>query len=329
MSLQKAQRAVRNLGGFTGGTSRLARPPAVLEEPDVRPGSGCPRFVAQYRDYSDGAVTFGPNEDLTQLLVLHDGTELTVVDFPSFTEQSTDSPLFSDATGLIDVNPLGVGPDGRIWWAERDEQPTSVDFTVWYMDPGNIGSRSSPYSVGSGTASSIPSWTAVLDLANNNLIVLFARTFTMTLLVQVVDMDTEVQTDFGPYDITGLFLSMTGTRATLTPDGAVWFIHDAFPHGVGRWHPDDGVQVVSGLTDGVRGTSQGLLARPDSSVWAVMTSGGSDSNGIALGPDLSITTEPCMDFPFTGVLSSVTDATAEAAVVNPFYIQWGEFWAYE
>lgn len=32
-------RAVRNLSGFAGGSSRLARPPAVLEEPDVRPPS--------------------------------------------------------------------------------------------------------------------------------------------------------------------------------------------------------------------------------------------------------------------------------------------------
>lgn len=39
MSLIRAQRAVRNLGGFAGGTSRLARTPTVLEEPDVRPGA--------------------------------------------------------------------------------------------------------------------------------------------------------------------------------------------------------------------------------------------------------------------------------------------------
>lgn len=286
----------------------------------------CPRFVAHYRDYTDGAVTFGPNEDLTQLLVLHDGDQLTVVDYPSFTEQSTDAPLFSDASGLIHVNPLGIGGDGRIWWAELDEGATSNDFTVWYMTPGDIGTRGSPYSVGEGTVTSIPSWAAVLDLANNNLIVLRASTFSMSLTAHVIDMDTELSTDFGPYDITGLFQFMTGSRATLTPDGAVWFIHSAFPHGIGRWHPVDGLSVVSsGLTDGVRGSSQGLLARPDSSVWAVMTDGGS-SDGISVSSSMVVSPEPCMDLPFTGVLSSVTNATASRAVVSPFYIAYGEFW---
>lgn len=37
MSTARHLRAIRALGGFNAGTSRLARPPAVLEEPDVRP----------------------------------------------------------------------------------------------------------------------------------------------------------------------------------------------------------------------------------------------------------------------------------------------------
>lgn len=37
MSTARHARAIRQLGGFAGGTSRLARPPAVLEEPDIRP----------------------------------------------------------------------------------------------------------------------------------------------------------------------------------------------------------------------------------------------------------------------------------------------------
>lgn len=46
MSLRRAQRGIRNLGGFAGGTSRLARPPAVLPEPDIRPGETlCPTYV--------------------------------------------------------------------------------------------------------------------------------------------------------------------------------------------------------------------------------------------------------------------------------------------
>lgn len=40
MNVTRYQRAIRNLGGYAGGTSRLARPPAVLEEPDIRPGGG-------------------------------------------------------------------------------------------------------------------------------------------------------------------------------------------------------------------------------------------------------------------------------------------------
>lgn len=44
MSLARAQRAVRAIGGFAGGTSHLARPPAVLEEPDVRPSGVSPDY---------------------------------------------------------------------------------------------------------------------------------------------------------------------------------------------------------------------------------------------------------------------------------------------
>jgi len=45
VSYTRWARGVRNLGGFAGGTSRLARPPAVLAEPDVRP-STAPAFPA-------------------------------------------------------------------------------------------------------------------------------------------------------------------------------------------------------------------------------------------------------------------------------------------
>lgn len=38
MSLRRYQRAVSNLGGYAGGTSRLARPPAPPLEVDIRPG---------------------------------------------------------------------------------------------------------------------------------------------------------------------------------------------------------------------------------------------------------------------------------------------------
>lgn len=52
MSLRRYQRGVRNLGGFAGGTSHLARPPAVLEEPDIRP-SRLDRYFSIQGDYAD------------------------------------------------------------------------------------------------------------------------------------------------------------------------------------------------------------------------------------------------------------------------------------
>lgn len=52
MSYARFARGVRNLGGFAGGTSRLARPPAVLEEPDIRPTSVvCPGLIGELPDY--------------------------------------------------------------------------------------------------------------------------------------------------------------------------------------------------------------------------------------------------------------------------------------
>jgi hypothetical protein len=284
-------------------------------------------FVANYRDTSDGAVSFGPNADLSQLLVLHDGDQLTVVDYPSFTEHSTDTTHLG-ASGLINVNPLGIAPylgDDWIWWAELDEAPTVNEFAVFAMIPG-AGPPDTAYGATASTTSGTPTWNAVLDLPNNTVIVLHASTFSMELEVEVIDLDTyAVLSSYGPYDITGLFLKMAGSRGTLTPDGAVWFITGAFPHGIGRWHPTDGVSVVtSGLTDGVRGSSQGLLPRPDGSVWAVMANG--SDQGIRVSPSMVVSSQPALDPPFTGVLSAVSDATAQRVIVNPFYIQYGEFW---
>lgn len=46
MTYIRSQRAIRNLGGFAGGSSRLTRPPAVLSPPDIRPRRGrCPQFA--------------------------------------------------------------------------------------------------------------------------------------------------------------------------------------------------------------------------------------------------------------------------------------------
>lgn len=67
MSLTRYQRAVRNLGGFAGGTSRLARPPAVLEESDVRPGAGCPQEMFTSVAFYPYYYFAGPSRDETLL----------------------------------------------------------------------------------------------------------------------------------------------------------------------------------------------------------------------------------------------------------------------
>lgn len=60
MSITRAARAVRQMGGFAGGTSRLARPPMVLEDADVRPQDAVTPTSGEYwiglhgRDYLHG-----------------------------------------------------------------------------------------------------------------------------------------------------------------------------------------------------------------------------------------------------------------------------------
>lgn len=60
MSLRRQQRAIRQIGGFTGGTSRLARPPAVLEEPDIRPCS--PEHIGTFDAADDVPQFFAVDE---------------------------------------------------------------------------------------------------------------------------------------------------------------------------------------------------------------------------------------------------------------------------
>lgn len=57
MSLERHRRAVRNIGGLGGG-SRLARPPQVLQEPDVRPSAVVPPCLDDSYSLYAAAGTF-------------------------------------------------------------------------------------------------------------------------------------------------------------------------------------------------------------------------------------------------------------------------------
>lgn len=148
MSLTRFSRGVRNLGGFAGGTSRLARPPQRLPEPDRRPR----REVACFTAVENGQGIYGgdsgdflgwtsaANEgcvilDATPEIFI-DGTQggyavtvhvvydspsfpvewqIMVRDSDAFPEVVVETHTFTDSTGDFTFSTT-VNPGAGDWW---------------------------------------------------------------------------------------------------------------------------------------------------------------------------------------------------------------------
>lgn len=121
MSLIRSQRAIRQLGGFAGGTSHLARPIAPLEEPDVRPDSRSGQFCldlipttvplnvdtplaldpASLSGSIDGVATFDGIDTFTLDGGPWDDNEFTVISAQGLITMSDDPDLYGLGGGLL------------------------------------------------------------------------------------------------------------------------------------------------------------------------------------------------------------------------------------
>lgn len=111
MITSRYQRAIRNLGGYAGGTSRLARPPTVLEEPDVRPGLGCSTVPVSLAGI--GATT------ITSASTTPDGTVAVIITnvagvFTKYAYDTSDWSLIDTdvITGVVNDDTVIAGDDG-------------------------------------------------------------------------------------------------------------------------------------------------------------------------------------------------------------------------
>lgn len=117
MSIQRAQRAIRNLGGFSGGTSRLARPWTVLEEPDVKPGTTC--FEAIGAAFDDVAWD---GDDIWQLDA--SGATGGTPTAPTFTRYDLGYNVVDSGGGAVTESQYSAALSftadgaGSLWWAE-------------------------------------------------------------------------------------------------------------------------------------------------------------------------------------------------------------------
>lgn len=104
MSYQRFARGVRQMGGFAGGTSRLARPPAVLPEPDRKPGGHC----WSYFGYGESSNSYTMSPDGT-VIYLGPSTDFSVYAF------NTAGWTFLYDLSMQDVNGVSA-PSGSQFW---------------------------------------------------------------------------------------------------------------------------------------------------------------------------------------------------------------------
>lgn len=100
------------MGGFSGGTSHLARPPQVLPEPDVRPpivdaGVWGIRFIADLTQNQPWAA-FDPSGDTLYVWENNRGFDLRDYSYPGLVEQSI---VVNNTLG-----PVACDGDGEVYW---------------------------------------------------------------------------------------------------------------------------------------------------------------------------------------------------------------------
>lgn len=121
------------MGGFAGGSSRLARPPAVLEEPDIRPGRSCPSLVAS----APYGSTAGLSDDGTILYTVSTST-LTLLNFPALSASSTVNldPAMNalGAGGGGNIQVATLADDGYLYAAAYVTSPTNIQLFKVLLD---------------------------------------------------------------------------------------------------------------------------------------------------------------------------------------------------
>lgn len=151
MSIRAAQRALRNLGGFPGA-SHLARPPAPLEEPDVRPEPDADPI--NYYIEADPTNTYlSTNTGNFQGVILDDTTEVGG-DPDVFDYDDSVSLTFVVAQTQVLIQPYTPGPPDDTGYAlinwdvpvalgsvtVRVEVADATFSQVWFYDATNTGS---------------------------------------------------------------------------------------------------------------------------------------------------------------------------------------------
>lgn len=121
MSWQRYQRGVRNLGGFAGGTSRLARPPQVLPEPDVKPTPRDCDLAWEQLQYVSGAASIA--------VPAGSGVALAFV---------------------VHNNPTPITPPGSPWVEEYTTAGTGWSWGVWSAPAASVSSFDFTATAGAG-----------------------------------------------------------------------------------------------------------------------------------------------------------------------------------
>jgi hypothetical protein len=134
VSLIRFSRGVRNLGGFAGGTSRLARPPQVLQGPDKRPRRYCPCPYIELLPYD-------PWEFMVSGWLNWEGDKIYVGDafsFPVISEYTFPGLVYiKDVVTVSTTNVLAVaaGRDGAVYsWEDGTFNGTDYDWDLYRHD---------------------------------------------------------------------------------------------------------------------------------------------------------------------------------------------------